>query len=153
MNLQMESIYRQRTTQKLQILKMDEHPGNDQGQQTRGRRGVRMHGSVQRQNRGRGHGQRWISDDMHIRWNKGHCCGPCCQSWSYNGWGGLKGAAKYWEIDHILNNSNISKQSLSINIPRTVKCFVLLKWIYGIHKKCSLSAFQYTVTVIQTVAI
>ncbi len=46
----------------------------------------------------------------------------------------LKCAAKHWEIDHILNNSNISKQSLSINIPHTVMCkFVLLKWIYGIH--------------------
>ncbi len=55
MNLQLESIYRQRTTQELQILTMDEHPGNDQGQQTRGRRGVRMHGGrVQRQNIGRG---------------------------------------------------------------------------------------------------
>ncbi len=31
MNLQLESIYRQRTTQKLQILTMDEHPENDQG--------------------------------------------------------------------------------------------------------------------------
>ncbi len=67
MNLQLESIYRQRTTQELQILTMDEHPGNDQGQQPRGRRGVRMHGSVQRQNRGRGRrgqGQRRISDEI-----------------------------------------------------------------------------------------
>ncbi len=39
----------------------------------------------------------------------------------------LKGAAKNWEIDHILNNSNILKQSLSINLPHTVMCkFVLL---------------------------
>ncbi len=68
MNLQLESIYRQRTTQELQILTMDEHPGNDQGQQTRGRRGVRMHGGrVQRQNSGRGRrgqGQRRISDEI-----------------------------------------------------------------------------------------
>ncbi len=68
MNLQLESIYRQRTTQELQILTMIEHPENDQGQQTRGRRGVRMHGgSVQRQNRGRGRrgqGQRCISDEI-----------------------------------------------------------------------------------------
>ncbi len=68
MNLQLESIYRQRTTQKLQILTMDEHPENDQGQQTRGRRGVRIHGGrVQRQNRGRGRrgqGQRHISGEI-----------------------------------------------------------------------------------------
>ncbi len=76
-----------------------------------------------------------------------------CQSWPYNGWSGSKGAAKYWEIDHILNNSNILKRSLSINIPHRVMCtFVLLKWIYGIHKKCSLLHFN-TVTVIQTVVI
>ncbi len=44
-------------------------------------------------------------------------------------------------------------QSLSINIPHTAMCkFVLLKWIYGIHNKCSLLHFN-TVTVIQTVAI
>ncbi len=75
-----------------------------------------MHGCVQRQNRGRrrrGQGQRCISDEimlsiMALQW--------------------LKGAAKNWEIDHILNNSNILKQSLSINIPHTVMCkFVLLK--------------------------
>ncbi len=68
---------------------------NDQGQQLRGRRRVRMHGSAQRQNRGRGRrgqGQRHISDEimlsiMALQW--------------------LKGAAKNWEIDHILNNSNI----------------------------------------------
>ncbi len=79
MTLQLESIYRQRTTQKLQILKMDEHPENDQGQQPRGRRGVRMHGSVQRQNRGRGRrgqGQKCISDEimlsiMALQWLKG----------------------------------------------------------------------------------
>ncbi len=67
MNLQLESIYRQRTTQKLQILTIYEHPENDQGQQTRGRRGVRMHGSVQRQNRGRGrrgHVHRCLSDEI-----------------------------------------------------------------------------------------
>ncbi len=38
MNLQLESICRRRTTQELQILMMDEHPENDQGQQPRGRR-------------------------------------------------------------------------------------------------------------------
>ncbi len=116
MTLQLESIYRQRTTQKLQILTMDEHPENDQGQQLRGRRGVRMHGRVQRQNRGRGRrgqGQKCISDEimlsiMALQW--------------------LKGAVKNWEIDQILNNSNILKQSLSINLPHTVMCkFVLLK--------------------------
>ncbi len=68
MNPQLESIYRQRTTQELHILTMDEHPGNHQGQQLRGRRGVRMHGGrVQRQNRGRGRrgqGQRRISDEI-----------------------------------------------------------------------------------------
>ncbi len=67
MNLQLESIYRQRTTQELQILTMDEHPENNQGQQTSGRRGVRMHGSVQRQNRGRGRrgqGHKCISDEI-----------------------------------------------------------------------------------------
>ncbi len=65
----------------------------------------------------------------------------------------LKGAAKYWEIDHILNNSNISKKSLSINIPHTVMCkCVLLKWIYGIPKKRCCLNFS-TVTVIQTVSI
>ncbi len=43
--------------------------------------------------------------------------------------------------------------SISINIPHKVMCkFVLLKWIYGIHKKCRLLDFN-TVTVIQTVAI
>ncbi len=44
MNLQLESIYRQETTKELYILTMDEHPENDQGQQPRRRRGVRMHG-------------------------------------------------------------------------------------------------------------
>jgi len=47
---------------------MDEHPENDQGQQTRGRRGVRMLGGrVQRQNRGRCRrvqGQSRISDEI-----------------------------------------------------------------------------------------
>ncbi len=44
-------------------------------------------------------------------------------------------------------------QSLSINIPHTVMCtFILLKWIYDIHKKYSLLHFS-TVTVIQTVVI
>ncbi len=43
--------------------------------------------------------------------------------------------------------------SLSINIQHTVMCtFVLLKWIYVIHKKCGLLGFN-TVTVILTVAI
>ncbi len=109
MTLQLESIYRQRTTQKLQILTMDEHPENDHGQQPRGSRGVRMHGSVQRQNRGRGRrgqGQRCISDEimlsiMALQW--------------------LKGAAKNWEIDHILNNSNILKQRISVLCVRQVK--------------------------------
>ncbi len=68
MNLQLESIYRQRTTQELQILTVDARPENDQGQQPRGRRGVRMHGGmVHRQNRGRGRrgqGQRRISDEI-----------------------------------------------------------------------------------------
>ncbi len=82
--------YRQRTTQEWQILTMDEQPENDQGQQMRGRRGVRTHGGrVKRQNRGRcrrGQEQRRISDEIKatealIRWNKGHCCGPCCRSW------------------------------------------------------------------------
>ncbi len=101
-----------------------------------------MHGGrVHRQNRGRsrrGQGQRCISDVimlsiMALQW--------------------LKCAAKYWELDRILNNSNISKQSLSINIPHTVMCkFALLKWICGINKKRSLLHFS-TVTVIQTVAI
>ncbi len=49
-------------------MTMDEHPGNDQCQQPRGRRGVRMHGGrVQRQNRGRGRrgqGQRRIPDEI-----------------------------------------------------------------------------------------
>ncbi len=76
-----------------------------------------MHGgSVQRQNRGRGRrgpGQRRISDEIML---------------SIMALQRLKGAAKNWEIDHILNNSNILKQSLSINIPHTVMCkFVLLK--------------------------
>ncbi len=36
-------------------------------------------------------------------------------------------------------------QSFSINIPHTEMCkFIFLKWIYGIHKKCSSSAFQYS---------
>ncbi len=70
--------------QELQILSMDEHPENNQGQQLRGRRGVRMHGwGVQRQNKGIG---RRVRTEMHVRWNKGHYCRPCCQSWSYNGW-------------------------------------------------------------------
>ncbi len=44
-------------------------------------------------------------------------------------------------------------QSLSINIPHKVMCtFVLLKWIYGIHMKCSLLHLS-SVTVIQTVVI
>ncbi len=51
MNLQLESIYRQRTTQKLQILTVDEHPEKDQGQQTRGRRGVRMCGGTKAKQR------------------------------------------------------------------------------------------------------
>ncbi len=43
-------------------------------------------------------------------------------------------------------------QSFSINILHTVMCqFIVLKWIYGIHKKRSLLHFS-TVTVIQTVA-
>ncbi len=63
--------------------------------------------------------------EAHIRLNKGHYCGPCLSIMALQ-W--LKGTAKYWEIDHILNNSNILKQSLSINIPHTVMCkFVLLK--------------------------
>ncbi len=38
-------------------MTVDEQPENDQGQQMRGRRGVRMHGGgVQRQNRKRGRG-------------------------------------------------------------------------------------------------
>ncbi len=46
-------------------ITMDEHPGNDQGQQPRGKRGVRMHGGrAQRQNGGRGQGQRQISDEI-----------------------------------------------------------------------------------------
>ncbi len=68
MILQLESIYIQRITQEIQIVTMDEHPGNNQGQQLRGRRGVRMYGGrVQRQNRGRGRrgqGQRRISDKI-----------------------------------------------------------------------------------------
>ncbi len=116
MTLQLESIYRQKTTKKLQILTMYEHPENDQGQQLRGRRGVRMHGSAQRQNRGRGRrrrGQKHIADEIMLSF--------MALQW-------LKGAAKNWEIDHILNNSNILKQSLSINIPHTLMCkFVLLK--------------------------
>ncbi len=58
--------YRQRTTQELQILTMDEHPGNDQDQQPRGRRGVRMHdGRVHNRGRGRrGQEQRRISDEI-----------------------------------------------------------------------------------------
>ncbi len=117
MNLQLESIYRQRTTQELQILMMDEHPENHQCQQPRGRRGVKMHvGSVQRQNRGRGRrgqGQKCISDEIML---------------SIRALQWLKCAAKNWEINHILNNTNISKQSLSINISHTVMCkCVLLK--------------------------
>ncbi len=65
MNLQLE---RQRTTQELPILRVDEHPENYQGQQPWGRRGVRIHGGrVQRQNRGRnrrGQEQRCISDEI-----------------------------------------------------------------------------------------
>ncbi len=96
MNLQLESIYRQRTTQELQILTMDEHPENDQGQQPRGRRGVRMHGSVQGQNRGRGRGrrgqgQRCISDEIMLS--------IIALQW-------LKGAAKNWEIDHICHSAH-----------------------------------------------
>ncbi len=49
-------------------MTVDEQPENDQGQQMRGRRGVRMHGGgVQRQNRERGRrgqGQRRISDEI-----------------------------------------------------------------------------------------
>ncbi len=67
-------------------------------------------------NRGRGRrgqGQRCISDEIML---------------SIRALQWLKGAAKNWEIDHILKNSNIWKQSLSINIPHTVMCkFVLLK--------------------------
>ncbi len=125
MNLQLESIYRQRTTQELHILTVDEHPENDQGQQPRGRRGVRMCGRVQRHNRGRGRRgqeQRCISDEIRA---------TIVDRVVNHGLQWLKGAAKYWEIDHILNNSNISKQSLSINIPHAVICkfgkFVLLK--------------------------
>ncbi len=74
-----------------------------------------MHGSVQRQNRGRGRrgqGQKCISDEIML---------------SIMALQRLKGAAKNWETDHILNNSNILKRSLSINIPHTVMCkFVLL---------------------------
>ncbi len=113
---------------------MDEHPENDQGQQPRGRRrGLKMHGGrVQRQNRGRsrrGLGQRCV------RWNKGHCCGTCCQPWPYN----------YWRVQLNIRRSTLShffKQSLSINIPLTVMCkCVLLKWLYGIHNN---TAFQYS---------
>ncbi len=122
MNLQFE-IYRQRKTQELQIMTMDEHPENDQGQQTRGRRGVRIHGGrVQSQNRGisrRGQGQRRISDEIRA---------TIVDHVVNHGLQWLMGEAKYWEIDHIFNNSNILKQSLSINIPHTVICkFVLLK--------------------------
>ncbi len=80
-----------------------------------------MHGIVQMQNRGRGRrgqGQSCISDE--IRAN-------IVDHVVNHGFTMLKCAAKYWEIDHILNNSNISKQPLSINIPHTVMCkFVLL---------------------------
>ncbi len=59
MNLPSESIYRHRTTQGFQILTMDEHPENDEGQQPRGRRRVRMRGGrVQMQISVRGQGQR-----------------------------------------------------------------------------------------------
>ncbi len=61
MNLPLESLYRQRRTQELDF----EHPENDQHQQPRGRRGVRMCGRVQRQNRGRGRRcQGCISDEI-----------------------------------------------------------------------------------------
>lgn len=64
MNLQLASRYRQTTTE-LQFLTMDEQPGNEQGQQLRGRRGVKMYdGRVQSQNRGRGQGHRRMSDEI-----------------------------------------------------------------------------------------
>ncbi len=119
----LSKAYRQRTTQELQILTMYEHPENDQGQQTRGRRGVRIRGGrVQRQNRGRsrgGQGQRRISDEIRA---------TIVDHVVNHGLQWLKGEAKYWETDYIFNNSNILKQSLSINIPHTVMCkCVLLK--------------------------
>ncbi len=147
--------------QEIQILMMDEHPGNDQGQQTRGRRGVMMHGGrVQRQNRGRGRrgqGQRRISDEIRativehvvnhglqwLRWVSCVCLSnfvfsPLCPYFFF-----------FYHNDVVLSILS----SLSINTPHTVVCkFVLLNWIYGIHKKCSLLHFN-TVTVIQTVVI
>ncbi len=119
---------------------MDEHPENDQGQQMRGRRGVRTHGGrVQRQNRGRGrreHEQRRISDEIRA---------TVVDHVVDHGLQWLKGAAKYWGINHILNISNILKQSLSINIPHTVMCkFVLLKWIYVIRSAAFCISVQYS---------
>ncbi len=45
MNLQLEAYIDRGQHKSKTILTMDEHPENDQGQQTRGRRGERMHGS------------------------------------------------------------------------------------------------------------
>ncbi len=146
--------------QELQILMMDEHPGNDQGQQQRGRRGVRMHGGrVQRQNRGRGRrgqGQRRISDEIRativdhvvnhglqwLRW----VSSVCLSNFAFSPY------FFFFSISQWRCTVN-PIQSLSINTPHTVVCkFVLLNWIYDIHKKCSLLHFN-TLTVIQTVAI
>ncbi len=82
---------------------------------------IMLHGCVVEGYRGKTEeepGQKRPRTEVHIRLNKGHCCGPCSQSWLT-----MTGAAKYWVI---LNNSNILKQSLSINIPLTVMCKCVL---------------------------
>ncbi len=145
MNLQLESIYRQRTTQKLQILTVDEHPEKYQGQQMRGRRGVRMCGGTEAKQRKK---QKRPRTGAHIKY--GPLLWTMLSIMAYNG----------WRVQLNIGRSTISsiiptfrKKSLSINIPHTVMCkCVLLKWIYGIPKKRCCLNFS-TVTVIQTVSI
>ncbi len=107
-NLQLESIYRQRTTQELQILTMD---------------------------------FLFLFSPLctYFFFFSFHNDVVMCLFYFF------QTTSKSVTVNHI--------QSFSINIPHTVMCtFVLLKWIYGIHKKYSLLHFS-TVTVIQTVAI
>ncbi len=77
MNLQLEIIYRQRTTQELHILTMDEHPGNDQGQtaerKTRSKDAWWKGTEAKQRKR-----QKRPRTEAHIRGKKGHYCGPCC---------------------------------------------------------------------------
>ncbi len=137
MNLQLESTYRQRTTQELRIQMMDEHPEHHQGQQTRGRRGGRMHGGrVQRPKRWRRQGQRRTSDEIRDT-TEDHVVNHGLQ------W--LKGAAKYSEIDRILNTSNISEREQVSQPTCNVLLYSLL--VVMIHKQVSICILQHTANI------